>query len=78
MTIEENILLILVGFAFVYLVVYRKNHMLGNMGYIGLGLSIYLLENTTAVNALGLIVMFGAIASLIYDVTSKFSKKNLA
>lgn len=70
-TVNDAIVIIAITLIFIYLVLYKKNRLLGNIGYLGTGISVLLYDTTTIIDVSGLIITSGAIISLIYDLFRK-------
>lgn len=65
---------ILVGLllAFIYLVVYRKNRLMGNIFYILTGLGI--MWKFTDAQFVGLLIIIASVVSLLYDLFSEYRR----
>lgn len=68
MAISDEIFIIAVGIAFSYLVLYKKNRILGNIGMAGCGIAMMAFSTGNTHSAIGLIILLGSILNTIYDL----------
>lgn len=71
MAVSNEIFILVTGIMFTYLVIYKKNRLIGNIAYIALGgLTLsYGTGNLTA--GTGLIILIGSIINTLYDLIIK-------
>lgn len=61
--------IILVAIIFIYFVLYKKNRLLGNIGFMSLGFGIMSdAADNTVTTAIGLIMLAGGFINAVYDV----------
>lgn len=76
---SDSIAIVTLVTMFLYLVVYKKNKLTGNLGFIITGIAILSIDNTNTVqNVAGLIMTIGGIVSILYDIFSPTTNKTLA
>lgn len=62
----------IIGFVFNYLIIYKKNRMFGNLGFLGLGiLMLAILPADTLYAGIGIFIIIGSVISFAYDLTNK-------
>ena len=66
----------LIAFIFNYLVLYKKNRILGNIGYMVAGLIIYMSASSNSERGLAIFLVAGSIMAGIYDFIIKTDPKN--
>lgn len=68
MAVSDNVIIIILGFIFSYLVIYRSNKLFGNLAFAGVGLALISLGVTNIENAIGIIILLGSVMNAIYDL----------
>lgn len=75
MVVSDTTVLIGIGLIFIYLVVYRKNNLFGNLGYMGISLGVWYFTTTSTGKVVGLVMFFGSVINTVYDMVMT-RKKN--
>ena len=77
MAVQDITILIGIGIIFLYLIVYKKNHLFGNIGFIILGIVTFTVDSgvNAYAKAIGAIILFGGIVSGLYDFKYKHGGK---
>ena len=75
MSVDNATFMIAIGFFFIYFILYKTNRLMGNIGYLGLGLGTYMSQSSNTGKMIGLIIFVGSIIKLIYDLLKPKKKK---
>lgn len=70
-TLENEIIIITIGLAYSYLVLYPKSKLLGNVAYALCGLAIMAFNTGNTYSAVGLLILLGSIINAILDLIPK-------
>lgn len=71
MAVSDQTALIILAYLLVYVLLYRKNSLIGNIVFMGLGLAIFTLTNVDTV--FSFVLFFGSVLSFVYDLLGKFT-----
>lgn len=74
MAVENEIMVIFIGVLFTYLVLYKKNRLLGYMGFMGLGFATMAYSTGNTFGAVGLLMILGSIIGAIADLLTPKKK----
>jgi len=74
MAVSDEIVAMTVGMMFIYLVLYRKNKLLGNIGYMGISIAMLVFSKNDIFSMIGIVMLLGSLANTIYDIVNKVSK----
>ena len=68
MAVSDTTVYIAIGIIFIYLIVYRKNKIFGNMGYVAISLAAWYYGDSDTEKVIGLVMFFGSLINMIYDL----------
>lgn len=64
---NETVIIALV-LIFLYLVIYRRNKLMANIGFMGVGIAVMSLSMGNIDTAMGLIILLASFVNTIYDI----------
>lgn len=73
--IANETVLIAIGLIFSYLVLYKKDKLIGNIAFLILGIATLALSTSATEGTVGIIILLGSIANTIYDFLNTKGKK---
>lgn len=74
MAVDNHIIIMCIGFAFNYLVLYKSNKFFGNVMFAGLSIAIMAYSTDATFASIGLMCLLGSLINAVYDVLSKRTK----
>lgn len=72
MAISDPVFIIALGFALSYLVLYKTNKFLGDMGFIAISAAIIQTSTGTTTAIIGIMMLLGSIINIIADVITEW------
>ena len=75
MTVSNTTMYVLMAIMVNYLIVYKKNKVIGDIIFVAIGLGMWSVEVTQ--DWIGMTIFFGALISLIYDLITSMGKKTM-
>lgn len=70
----QTALIILAGLTFCYLILYKKNKLAGNIGFMIIGAGTALGGDNNSQIIIGVLLVAGGLISAIYDIARKLGK----
>lgn len=68
MAVSDNVFILGIGYLLVYLILYRKNKMLGSIGFFSLSMLMMAESNNNTISGTGLVMVIVSAISLVYEL----------
>lgn len=75
MAVSDEIIVIAIGLATNYLIIYKKSRILGNIIFMGLSISIMAFAVNDTLASVGLMMLLGSMFSAVHDVITPRKKR---